>query len=56
MVRDGKALVGANVLGKLLMELRARAVLNPSDVRIVRVPAVPNLLFLGKPMTDFPLP
>jgi ribA/ribD-fused uncharacterized protein len=42
-------LVGRNVLGRLLMELRARLVRDPDSLGKITLPPVPELLLLGRP-------
>ncbi len=44
-------LVGRNVLGRLLMELRRDALTNGLDMLRVAPPDVPDLLLLGRPLT-----
>lgn len=43
-------LVGENVLGRLLMELREQLRKHPEQLRELRPPAIPSFLLLGKPV------
>jgi ribA/ribD-fused uncharacterized protein len=45
-----KVLTGANVLGRLLMELREQFRSSPSDYQLVPVPQIPNFLLFGRPV------
>jgi ribA/ribD-fused uncharacterized protein len=48
---DGQTLVGQNVLGRLLMELRERLrVAAPEDLNVIRPPSIPDFLLLGSPI------
>ena len=47
--QENGTLVGMNVLGRLLMELRRELQTEPKDaLRVVAPPKIPNFLFLGK--------
>lgn len=54
---DGATLVGQNVLGRLLMELREK-LLNNSEAafRVVEPLAIPEFLFLGRPIESIRAP
>lgn len=45
---DDGTLVGSNVLGKLLMNLRTRYMNDKDSLRVVSPPPIPNFRFLGK--------
>jgi NADAR domain len=47
---NGGVLDGANVLGRLLMDIRARLKENPSQFEIVSPVPIPNFLLLGRPI------
>lgn len=45
---DGEMLVGANVLGRLLMDIRERLKRDPSEFRVVAPLPLPDFLLLGQ--------
>ena len=48
--KDDGMLVGMNVLGRLLMELRQELHLDQDKLKMVEPPSIPNFLLLGKPV------
>lgn len=48
--QDGKELRGANVLGRLLMELREVLRNNPSELNVIEPLEIPDFLLLGRPI------
>lgn len=53
---DGEKLSGANVLGRLLMELRKEVIEKGfNGFEILSPPNVENFYFLGKPISDVPI-
>jgi ribA/ribD-fused uncharacterized protein len=47
---EGETLTGANVLGRLLMELREQLRSSPNEFQQIPAPQIPNFLLLGRPI------